>query len=298
MKNKEWIGYATALGAAFFWSFSFVWVKIAYFAYKPITVIFFRLMISAAILFLFSYMAGKLQKPSKKDIRIFLLLAFFEPLLYFMGESFGLLYVSSTVASVIVATIPLISPVVAWYFYKEKLSAMNLVGLVFTFAGVSLVVLNKSLGLVASPKGVLLEFLAVFSAISYTVVLKRLLHRYNTYTIIAYQNFFGVLMFLPFWLFLDMNDFMATPFNTKAFSAILLLAVFASTFAFIFFTYSVRQLGINRSNIFINLIPVFVAVMAYFILDEQLSLQKIAGIGVVIAGLFLAQIKKRAWYNA
>ena len=59
------------------------------------------------------------------------------------------------------------------------------------------------------------------------------------------------------------------------------------------FTYAVKNLGVNRTNVFINLIPVFVAVLAFFILGDRLSLQNMIGIGVTIGGLFLAQIKKR-----
>ena len=61
------------------------------------------------------------------------------------------------------------------------------------------------------------------------------------------------------------------PFDAKAFWAIIKLAIFASTFAFILFTYSVRNIGINKSNIFINVIPVFVAVIAYVVLGDKLN---------------------------
>lgn len=54
-------------------------------------------------------------------------------------------------------------------------------------------------------------------------------------------------------------------------------------------------MGINRSNSYINLIPVFVAIFAWFILGEELTLQKITGIAIVIRGLFLAQVKKRRY---
>src|SRR5690606_21327819 len=87
--------------------------------------------------------------------------------------------------------------------------------------------------------------------------------------------------------------FIATPFHPQAFRAIVLLAVFASTLAFIFFTQSIRQLGVNRSNTFVNLIPVFVAILSFFVLNETMDIQKIAGIFVVIAGLFLAQSGRR-----
>jgi len=286
MKNKELLAYFTALGAAFFWGFSFVWFKIAFLAYKPITVVLFRLIISAALILVIAWALKRLQKPTKKDFKLFFLMAFFEPFLYFLGESYGLTYVSSTVASVIVGTIPLLSPIAAWYFFREKVTWKNAVGFIFSFAGVALVVLDSSFRFDAAPIGVGLEFIAVFAAIGYSIVLRHVVSRYN-------QNMIGIFLFLPIWLIVDLNDFLSTPFHPQAFRAIVLLAVFASTLAFVFFTQSIRQIGVNRSNTFVNLIPVFVAVLSFFILKEELGFQKILGILVVIAGLFLAQARRR-----
>jgi drug/metabolite transporter (DMT)-like permease len=291
--GKDFKPLMAALGSMLFWSFSFVWIKVAYLAYQPLTVVLLRLCFSVVLILIFALIIRRLQIPSRKDAGIFVLLAFFEPFLYFMGESYGLTYVSSTVAAVIVATIPLVSPIIAWYFFKEKLSIMNLIGLFVSFLGVSIVVMNPDLSFSASPKGVILEFFAVIAAVAYSSVLRKLAFRYNTFTIIAFQNLIGIVLFLPFWLVFEFRGFVATPFHPQAFRAILLLSFFASSLAFILFTYSIRHLGINRSNTFVNLIPVFVAVIAFFVLGDRITIQKIVGISVVIAGLFLAQIRKR-----
>ena len=293
MKNKDFLAFGSALGAAFFWSFSFIWFKIAYQGYNPITVVIFRLAISAFLMTFIAIGMKRLQKIARKDWLLFILMSFFEPFLYFIGESFGLKYISSTVAAVIVATIPLISPLAAWLFFREKVKWMNALGLFFSFIGVGLVVLNGSFRFDASPLGVSLEFMAVLSAISYSIVLRNLVGRYNTFTIIAWQNIIGVILFLPVWLIFEFNDFVTRPFHPEAFKAIVFLAVFASTLAFVFFTQSIRQLGVNRSNTFINLIPVFVAILSFFILKDNLGLQQIIGIIIVVTGLFLAQIKRR-----
>ena len=290
MKNKSWVPVGAAILSMIFWSFSFVWIKIVYEAYGPLTTILFRLLISSGLMLAFTILSRKLQKVQSGDLKMFVLLAFFEPFLYFMGESYGLKYVSSTVASVIVATIPLFSPIAAWYFYKEKLSRTNLFGLVITFFGVSLVVLDTSFNFTASPLGVALEFFAVFGAIGYASILKGISQRYNTFTIITYQNLIGAVFFLPFWLIFETNEFTQVPFNAKAFGAIIKLAIFASTFAFILFTYSVRNMGINKSNTFVNVIPICVAVFAYIILGDHLNFHQMIGIAIVISGLFLAQI--------
>jgi drug/metabolite transporter (DMT)-like permease len=293
MKNKEILAFGSALGAAFFWSFSFIWFKVAYLGYNPITVVIFRLTIAALLITIIAAFLKRLQKPSKEDFWLFVLMSFFEPFIYFLGESYGLKYVSSTVAAVIVATIPLISPVFAWYFFRERLKWMNVAGLAFSFFGVGLVVLNGSFQFDASPLGVGLEFIAVFAAIAYSIVLRKLVFKYNTMSIIAYQNIIGIVFFLPVWLIVDFNDFISRPFHPEAFRAIVFLAVFASTLAFVFFTKSIRQIGVNRSNTFINLIPVFVAILSYFILKETLGTQQIVGILIVVVGLFLAQIRRK-----
>ncbi len=293
MRNKDLLAYLSALGAAFFWSFSFIWFKIAYKGYDPITVVIFRLAISAVLITVIALAMKRMQRPARNDWGLFVLMAFFEPFVYFLGESYGLKYVSSTVAAVIVATIPLISPLAAWYFFREKLKWMNVAGLLFSFVGVGLVVLNGSFRFDAAPLGIGLEFMAVLAAIAYSVVLRHLVGRYNTLTIIAYQNIIGVLFFLPLWLGFEYHDFVTRPFHAEAFRAIVFLAVFASTLAFVFFTQSIRHLGVNRSNTFINLIPVFVAILSFFILDEELGMQKLVGIVVVVGGLFLAQLRRR-----
>ncbi len=293
MKKEEILAFISALGAAFFWSFSFIWFKIAYLGYNPVTVVIFRLAIAALLITIIAAFLKRLQKPSKKDLWLFILMSFFEPFIYFLGESYGLKYVSPTVAAVIVATIPLISPLFAWYFFREKLKWMNAAGLAFSFVGVGLVVLDGSFRFDASPLGVGLEFIAVLAAIAYSVVLRNLVTRYNTLSIISYQNIIGILFFLPVWFFVDYSDFIQRPFHPEAFRAIILLAVFSSTLAFVFFTQSIRKIGVNRSNSFINLIPVFVSILSYFILKEELDKQKIVGIMIVVAGLFLTQLKRK-----
>ncbi len=293
MRHKKWVVYLAVVFAMIFWSFSFVWVKEVYVAYGPLTTVFFRLIIATMLMLLYGFFSRKLLKIHRQDYRTFLLLAFFEPFLYFMGESFGLKYVSSTMGAIIIATIPLFSPIAASRFLDEKLSFRNFAGIILSFIGVGIVVFDDAQNFIFSPLGIALEFLAVFSAIGYTVVLKDLSRKYNSTTIITYQNFIGIFFFFPFWLIFESNTLLTTSFNSHAFIAIVKLAVFASCLAFILFTYSLKSLGMNNANIFINIIPVLTAVFAWYILDEPLPPRKIVGIVVVIAGLFIAQVKMR-----
>ena len=291
MNKKSLLVYGSIILAMLFWSFSFVWVKIVYTVYNPITTVVLRLIISSILLFAIGKGLKRIQVIEKKDRMQLLLLAFFEPFLYFMGESFGLKLVSSTLGAVIISTIPLFSPVAAYFFHREKIGIMGVIGILISIIGVSIIIFNKDFNLIASPLGIALMFLAVGAAVGYSIVLKKLAAKYNPVSLISYQNLLGIGFFLPLFFIFDYQHFMAAQPTSEVLISILELAIFASSLAFIFFTYGLNHLGITKSNIFINAIPVFTAIFAYFVLGELLSFQKMVGISIVISGLFLSQAK-------
>ena len=289
--------YISVLLAMVFFSLSFVWFKVANIHYGPMTIVLFRLVISSVILFTFVKLTKKLVLPNKQELKYLLLLAFFEPFLYFMGESYGLQHISSTVGAVIISTIPLVTPFAAYFFLKEKVTLKNLIGIVVSFIGVILVIFEYGNGLTASPLGVLLQFAAVFAAVGYSIILNKIPNRMNNISILLFQNMFGSIYFLPFWSAFEFKRVVNMPFDYEGFMAIIKLAIFASTLAYIFFTYSIRNLGVTKSNMFTNSIPVFTAIFAWIILGDTLNVQKILGIVIVISGLFIAQFKRRSFKN-
>lgn len=276
-----------------FWSFSFIWFKIANKSYDPITIVFIRLCIATVLLSTFLWVTKGFKGVRKADRKYFLLLALFEPFLYFLGESFGLTYVSSTVGSVIISTIPVFAVIFAWIFYRERLKLINYAGVIVSFIGVIIFITSGSGTIAVNLKGLALMFLAVAAAVGYNMVLVRLASIYNPVSIVNIQNAIGLILFLPLFLIFDLKKVIATGIVAESFSAIVLLAIFASSGAFVLFAYSVRHLGISRANIFSNLIPVFTAIFAFFIVGDKLTLRNAAGMAVVIAGLFLSQIGKK-----
>ena len=291
MNKKSLLVYGSIILAMLFWSFSFVWTKVVYLVYNPITTVFLRLLISSIILFIIGKGFKRIDTIKKEDRLGILALAFFEPFLYFLGESFGLKYVSSTIGAVIVSTIPLFAPVAAYYFHKEQLSKMNILGILISIIGVAIIIFNKSFSLIVSPIGLACMFAAVGAAVGYSVVLKKLAAKYNPTTLITYQNSLGLLYFLPLFLIFDWQHFIQAIPTQEVINSLVLLAVFGSTLAFIFFTYGLSYLGITKSNIFINAIPVFTAIFAYFVIDEVITIQKIIGMLIVISGIFFSQMK-------
>ncbi len=296
MKSKIRIYGGVSL-AMIFWAFSFIWFKIANETFRPITIVFLRLVFSILLLSTYLGIKKKFEKIRKEDRKLFFMLALFEPFFYFLGESFGLTYVSATVGSVLISTIPVVATIGAWIFFKERLKAINYFGIIVSFAGIIIFVMNREGSLTFNMKGLSLLLLAVFSASGYNLTLSRLVGRYNPVFIVNLQNIIGAILFLPVFLISDFRYFISTPFSLSAMKPVIQLSVFASCGAFILFAFSVRNMGITRANVFTYFIPIFTAFFSFFILDEKLTGQNIIGMAVVISGLIMSQINGRPKKN-
>jgi len=276
-----------------FWAFSFIWFKMANENFRPITIVFMRLVFAVIILTAYLTVTKKFVKIRKSDYKLFLMMSLFEPFIYFLGESYGLTYVSATVGSVLISTIPVFATIGAWIFFREKLKLINYLGIILSFIGVLVFLMNKNGGISYNLKGVALIFLAVFAAVGYNLTLSRLVDRYSPIYIVNVQNVIGAILFLPLFLTMELNTFTTISFTFKMLLPVIMLAAFASCAAFILFAYSVRNLGILKANVFTNSIPLFTAFFSFILLGDKLTIQNLAGMIVVVAGLYLSQLRGR-----
>jgi drug/metabolite transporter (DMT)-like permease len=292
LKNFHVPSYFYPLAAMLFWGMSFVWTTILLKYYDPLTIILIRLILSVGFLFLLMYFWGKLEKVHKKDYKLVIFSAVFNPFLYFLGENFGLKFSTSTIAAVIIATIPVFSPVVGYAAFREKLSWVNIAGIFVSFAGILVMLMTNGFELSVDPKGVLFLFGAVIAALGYSVTLKKLSVKYSPLTIVGYQNLVGIFFFLPFFFLFEWKKFITVAPNLEIVRSFLFLAILCSSLAYVFYAKSVKIFGISKSNIFTNLIPVFTAIFSFMILSEEFSVQKIIGMGIVIGGVYVSERTK------
>jgi len=198
--------------------------------------------------------------------------------------------VSPTLGSLIISTIPIVAAIGAWFFLKEQITIYIVIGLIISFSGVAILSF-ESPDLRATIKGILLLLVAVFSGMFYSITVRGLTHKYSTLTIVAWQSLFGMLFFLPFFLFMHAEDFVHKIHSAKGLITISAMSIFASVGAFMLYTGVIRDLGVIKSNVFTNLIPVFTVVLAYFILGQKVSLITVFGLGLTICGLMISHYK-------
>jgi len=286
---------------ALLWGVAYVWIKVVYKYYGPFTTIFLRLSISATILLLISAVFKKFERIRKEDYLLFFIFTIIDPLGYYICESVGLTHISALIGSIIISTIPVFSAVLGCFILRERLTLINIFGALLSFAGIGIMIFKPDLSFAASPVGILLMFGAVGCAIFYSLVVKKLSDRYNILTLITIQNTCGAIYFLPLFLIFEYHKFLSIVPNFELVSNILLLAVLGSTLAYIIYVLILKEIGIGKTNMFINLIPVFTLIASYFILGDIITLKNLIGISIVITGLYLSQIQGRKksliWWN-
>ena len=191
-------------------------------------------------------------------------------------------------ASIIIATIPIFAALGAWLFLKEKLTGYVILGVIVSTFGV--VVMSYGGGeLRATLTGIMFLTLAIFGAVGYSMLVRPLTLKYSTLTIVAYQTMFGALYFLPLFLAIDGHHFLNVSHTLSGIYTVIAMSLFASIGAFVLYTDVIRSLGVAKSNIFTNLIPVFVVFQAYFILGDKIGIRTVAGLTLTLFGLLLSQ---------
>jgi len=294
MKNAMYKIYLQIIFANVFWGLSFVWTDIALKAHiNPITLVTARMVVATILLGAWAKYTGNLQKIKLKHLKYFIGLAICEPFLYFLCETYGQTMVSPTVTSVIVTTIPLFLPLVGVLILKEHISFSTIAGIVVSMIGVLAVVFSGNNDISGQLVGALLVFGSVIAALGYAIFVKYIVHRYNATTLVFYQNFIGLIYFIPCFFIVDFSHLGDMQFTFNAVASIIQLSVFASVISFIFFSRSVKVLGVTKAGVFAYIIPVLTALFAFFMVGERLSFFQWIGMTIVILGLFVSQIVKK-----
>ncbi|MCR4965458.1 MAG: DMT family transporter [Bacteroidales bacterium] len=294
MKNSTY-GYIAISISMIFWGASFVWTKMLLNANFPVfTIVFFRLLIASIVFVTIFKIQGKLQKVKKEDRKLFLLLALFEPFLYFVGEDFGLKYSSASFAAVIIALIPIVVAITMHFVDGEKLRINLLFGAIVSIIGICIMTFSGDGQLEFTVKGLLLLCLALLSACGYSVLLSRLLARnYSPISITTYQNFISIFFYLPFVLIFDLKYWPAIQLTAESVFALCCLAILCSAGAYMLYSYAAKQIGITKLSVFTNAIPIVTILFAAALGQETFTAQKFLGIVIVVLGVIWSQTSSR-----
>ena len=291
VKPSKLLIYIASIFAITLWGMSYIWTdKLIALDIPIFYFVFVRILLAGIVLFLFNTAYGRIKRIQKQDLPKFLLLAFFEPFIYFICETYGLkLTGSPTLSAMVVATIPIFSIGAGIFFFKEKINFINVIGIV-------MVAMAKGELGENFIWGVVLLLTAVISEVGHASITKSLSGNYSSQIIVMYQFLIGAVYLFPLFLWKGLDGFeIKTYFTPEVWYPITCLAVLCSSLAFSLWVSTIKNLGVAKSSIFSALIPVAAAIIAWILGHEILNSRQWMGIAISSLGVILSQytIKKK-----
>ncbi len=283
--------YLVSILAITLWGISYIWTdRLIHLGIPVFYFVFVRILLAGVCLLLLNIATGQMQRIHRKDLPKFLLLALFEPFVYFLAESYGIkLTGSPTLSSMVIATIPIFSVAAGFLFFRERINRVNMIGILMAIGGICLVVMSRGK---VGPNfiwGIILLLIAVISEVGHASVTKSLSGNYSSQVIVMYQFLIGSVYLLPLFITKGLENFEPRYLEPEVWTPVICLAILCSSLAFSLWVNTIKHLGVARSSIFAALIPVASALSSWALGYEFLTMRQWSGVLVSAIGVILSQ---------
>jgi drug/metabolite transporter (DMT)-like permease len=281
-------GYAALGLLALIWGASFLFIKLGVRDMSPATLVFSRALLGALTLGLI--FAARRQTPFPAGTRArllpFLVLAILGSLVPWVGIAFGEQSISSALASILNATTPLWTAVIAfWVTPAERPSGLNYLGVAIGFLGTAILIAPDLIGqpLRASTIGTLAVLAAACSYAVSALFARRRLRGISPLQV----GFWQLTLTAPLALAVALPTIGATHLSVPSIAAMLFLGVGGSGIAFLLYYFMMNTLGPTRATTVTFLVPVTAVFWGATLLRETITVPMLAGMAVILLGLYL-----------
>ena len=293
--SKKYSAYIFLILATLFWSGNFIVGKFAtLFEIPPLTLNVFRWISVWLILIPFTY------KEIYNNLTIvknnWLVISFMGVITISTFNSvvyFALNYTQVINAVLVLAAIPAATIVLSSLMKIEKTNFFQLLGLFLSIAGIGSIISNGNIQKIISlnfNKGDLWMLVCVFTWALYSTLLKKNKFKFSQFALIQLMVSVGILFLIP-QFFYEKSIGLEVNFNRAFFLILSYVVVFPAIAAYYFWQKGVEIIGPNRASMFIQLMPLFSAVMAIIIFNEKFELYHFAGAAFIVLGIYLSNRK-------
>lgn len=271
-----------ALATIFCWSLAFVFTRMTLSYFSAASLGFLRYLVASAALIVIAVIK-KIKPPKPADWLLFLVSGFFGFFLYMIAFNKGLSSVPAATASVVNATVPVVTALIAGVVYREKVRGFQWVAVVIELIGIA--VLTVMSGGLTQSGGLVWLFLAALSLSTYNILQRKLTKKYTAMQASTYSIFAGTLM-LAFFSPTAFRELAAAPAAQYIYVA--LLGVFPSAIAYVSWSvaFSKAERTSQVSN-FTVLTLFFTSLLGILILGETPNAATLVGGGITLAGVLL-----------
>lgn len=281
MKEKNEF-HLYAMITIIFWSLAYVLTKLALQYFTTFSLGFLRYFIATGTLLVVAIVM-KMKLPSINDLPLFILAGIFGFFFYMIGFNQGQQKVTASTASIVIATVPVLTALIARFVYKEKLSFIKWIAILIEFAGVAVLTLLD--GLISINIGLLWLLFAALSLSIYNLLQKKLTKKYSALQTSAFSIFFGTVLLFVF-----------SPISIKEASNapaiqwlyLFVLGIFSSAIAYVSWSMAfakAKQTSQVSNYMFIT--PFLTSIFGFLMIHEIPEFSTLIGGGIILIGVFI-----------
>ena len=273
---------------AVFWGGAFIAGRILAQSLPIMTAAFGRIFIASILLVIVVIkIEGSLPRLNRKQIFLTAILGFtgvFINNICFFG---ALARVPAGRTSLFVSLTPIVTAILASFFFRERLGVRRWIGILVALIGAIVVItrgdlvsgitdINQSIGL-----GELMMIGAVFSWAAYTLISREVIETLSPIVATTYSTLWGF-FFLSIGALGEFKDIDWVLLDWRVWTSGFYLGAFGTVIAFIWFYEGIQAVGPSRTAIFSNLVPAFGVLFSVLLLGEPLLISMVVG-GLITA---------------
>lgn len=293
--NKTMAATLAALGAQVIFGFSFMFTKIALESASPMTVIANRYMVAFLGLSLVMLIT-KTKINLKRNLTKLIMMSVFQPVLYFVFESYGIKLTTSAFSSVVISMIPVVSMVSGIFVLKEVPSPLQYVFSFLSVGGVVIMSLAGSADGTVSAAGIILLLGAVFSSVAYNVTSRKISAEFSVFERTYAMTVIGLIVFTLISVLQNIDNpvNVISAFGSGAYTlAILYLGIFSSVAAFLLLNFANTYLPVAKTTVFSNITTVVSVIAGMIFLKEKFTWETAFSTIMIVAGVWGVQVAKK-----
>ena len=209
---------------------------------------------------------------------------------------FALNYTQVINAVLVLAAIPAITIILSSIMKIDKTNIFQIIGLVLSILGISSIISNGEIQRITSlnfNKGDLWMLVCVITWSLYSTLLKKYKFRFSQFSLIQLMVSVGIIFLIPQY-FYEQSIGLEVKFNKAFFLILFYVVIFPAIFAYYCWQKGIEIIGPNRATMFIQLMPLFSALMAIIIFKESFEIFHFIGAAFIVSGIYLSNKKTNA----
>ena len=294
--------YLALIIAHLIWGVNFVAVKITLEEFPPMSLAFLRFALASLFLAPFFLAQTKKIPIAKKDIPRFIAVGILIVTLNITFFFEGMIRTSAINASVLTLIIPALSVLLGWFFLKEKIYLINLVGILVGLLGALIIIEVPQLILgIYSPTTLMGNILIILAATFWVIgaiISRGLLKKYPSLTVTAVAFMVGVVtFFIPAAREYFQNPAWPGNISLIGFLGLAFMTLLSSISAYFLFEWGLAKTSVNKADLFQYIEPFIASFLAVLILGEKITPPFLFGSAIIILGVYLGTLAKEAHHR-